>query len=234
MFDRVELTFEKKKNISNDLSIFSFRVNPINFSFKAGQYLNLGISHEGELLFRPFSIASLKGAYETIDFVIPYRSDGLFSKYVFSLNSGDVLKAEGPFGSMILDNVNSDAIFFFSTGTGIVPFRSMLLEIRKLLIENKIIHLYTQQENIESIPFLNEFIELAKEFSNFNFKIFSCRCYTEVALKYFESTQLLDYIPEISFTCVDTLFACGNPNFIKSLKTNLMYLKETPQTIITD
>lgn len=135
--EQIELIFKSSQSISKEISLFSFHVNQENFSFKAGQYMNLWMPHDGKILFRSFSIASLNGTPGTIDFVIPFRKDGLFSQYIYSLDPGEMIQAKGPLGSMILDGVDSENIFFFSTGTGIVPFRSMLMEIRKKLQSKK-------------------------------------------------------------------------------------------------
>jgi ferredoxin-NADP reductase len=230
----LDLTFEKRQNITDDIALFSFSVKPDNFVFKAGQYMNLGMPHEGKMLFRSFSIASLQGAHKTIDFLIPYRKDGLFSHYVYELSLGDTIKAKGPFGSMVLEKVDSETIFFFSTGTGIVPFRSMLVELRKILLLKKNIYFYTQQHTIASIPFLNEFIQLAQEFSNFFFKIFSDRYDDKIPEVYFIKSPLLEFVSRISFINTDIVFASGNPEFIKSLKNNLMLLEQRPSRIVTD
>lgn len=232
--EQIELTFKRRQSISKEISLFSFHVNPENFSFKAGQYMNLGMPHEGKIVFRSFSIASVKGTPGTIDFVIPFRKEGLFSQYIHSLNPGEIIQAKGPFGSMVLDEVNSETIFFFSTGTGIIPFRSMLMEIKKKLQNKKTVYFYTQQQDVEFITFLNEFILLAKEFSNFFFKVFCELCDNTIDKEYCTNTQLLNYISQITFTQTDTVFASGNPDFIKSLKGDTIYLNEKPQRIITD
>lgn len=196
--------------------------------------MNLGMPHDGKILFRSFSIASVYGTPGTIDFVIPFRKDGLFSQYIYSLDPGEMIQAKGPLGSMILDGVNSENIFFFSTGTGIVPFRSMLMEIRKKLQSKKTVYFYTQQQNVEFTPFLNEFLLLAEEFSNFFFKVFCELCDNTIDKEYCTNTQLVNYISQITFTQTDTVFASGNPDFIKSLKGDTIYLNEKPQRIITD
>ena len=234
MLELIELTFINRQSISKEISLFSFHVNPENFSFKAGQYMNLGMPHEGKTLFRSFSIASVKGTPGSIDFVIPFRKDGLFSQYIYSLNQGEKLQAKGPFGSMVLDEVNSENIFFFSTGTGIVPFRSMLNEIKRKLQVKKTVYFFTQQQDPECVPFLNDYLLLVNEFSNFFFKIFCESCDNVINQEYFINTQLLNYITEISFTQADTVFVSGNPDFIKSLKGDSIYSKGKPQCIITD
>lgn len=232
--EQIELIFESSQSISKEISLFSFHVNQENFSYKAGQYMNLGMPHDGKILFRSFSIASVKGTPGTIDFVIPFRKDGLFSQYIYNLSPGEIIQGKGPLGSMVLDEVNSETIFFFSTGTGIVPFRSMLIEIRKKLQNKKTVYFYTQQQEIECVPFLNEFLLLANEFSNFFFKVFCELCDNVLGKEYFINTQLIKYISQISFTQADTVFASGNPDFIKSLKSDSIFSNGKPKCIITD
>lgn len=95
------------------MSLFLFYVDQENFSFEAGQYLNLGMPHDAKILFRSFSIASVNRTPATLNFVVPFGMDGLFSQYIYSLDPGEMIQALGPLGSMILDGVDSEGIFFY-------------------------------------------------------------------------------------------------------------------------
>lgn len=229
----VELIFKKVVNIDNGVSIFSFIVKPDNFSYKAGQYMNLGMWYQGETVFRPFSIASVKDFQTTIDFVIPFRVDGLFSKYVYNLKPGDIIKAQGPFGSMILEEVDAEVIYFLSTGTGIIPFRSMLVKIKEILKQHKIIHFYTQQNNT-LVPFYDEFVSVANSFPNFMFKVFCIDSDQSLQGPYHIKDSILNYIKRVEFKNTDSLFASGNPEFIRLLKSDLTSLEGKPNKIFTD
>lgn len=75
---------------------------------------------------------------------------------------------------------------------------------------------------------------MAEEFSNFFFKVFCELCDNTIDKEFYTNTLLLNYISQITFTQTDTVFASGNPDFIKSLKGDTIYLNEKPQRIITD
>jgi CDP-4-dehydro-6-deoxyglucose reductase len=90
-------------------------------AFVPGQFLSL--TH-GETT-RAYSIASPPG--ETgFALCANLVADGRFSPFLFAMKPGDELDFKGPYGAFIMKRPVSDSIFV-ATGTGIAPFRSMLL-----------------------------------------------------------------------------------------------------------
>jgi NAD(P)H-flavin reductase len=90
-------------------------------AFVPGQFLSLT---RGEIT-RAYSIASPPGA-NGFALCANLVEDGRFSPFLFAMNRGDELDFKGPYGAFIMKRAVSDSIFV-ATGTGIAPFRSMLL-----------------------------------------------------------------------------------------------------------
>ncbi len=108
-------------------STYVLRIEKNDFEFRAGQYLVLNIPGENNA--REYSIYSPENV-PYIDLLIKEVTEGDVSVKLKSLKPGTKLEISGPFGFFILrDNRNSENnhFTFVATGTGISPFRSMIL-----------------------------------------------------------------------------------------------------------
>ena len=108
-------------------STYVLRIEKNDFEFKAGQYLVLNIPGENNA--REYSIYSPENV-PYIDLLIKEITDGDVSVKLKSLKIGATLEISGPFGFFVLrdNNLNENTHFtFVATGTGISPFRSMIL-----------------------------------------------------------------------------------------------------------
>jgi ferredoxin/flavodoxin---NADP+ reductase len=108
-------------------STYVLRLEKNDFNFKAGQYLVLNIPGENNA--REYSIYSPENM-PYIELLIKEITDGDVSVKLKSLKIGTKLEISGPFGFFVLrDNEqNENGHFtFVATGTGISPFRSMIM-----------------------------------------------------------------------------------------------------------
>jgi ferredoxin-NADP reductase len=107
------------------------------FHFHAGQFLSVLIPSKntvrvkGEREFRrayslaaPFHPATGKTSYELSVKVVP---GGVGSNYIASLKEGDFFSANAPYGDLFYRTSEERYACFISTGTGIAPFRAMVL-----------------------------------------------------------------------------------------------------------
>lgn len=97
--------------------------------FKAGQFISFDVPKEGHpyLLTRPYSIASPPSISNRLLLLFNLVSGGPGSSFLYGLREGDPVTFKGPAGSFYLREDPSKRIVFVATGTGIAPFRSMLL-----------------------------------------------------------------------------------------------------------
>jgi ferredoxin-NADP reductase len=97
------------------------------FGFVAGQWFSLKTNKpDGEEITRAYSVASPPGDDNRFALCLNRVQDGFMSNFLCDMKEGDEIACQGPFGDFILRPPLRDTIFV-ATGTGIAPFRSMLL-----------------------------------------------------------------------------------------------------------
>ena len=98
-------------------------------TFKAGQFASViipGAGPKGRDLRRAYSIASAPEVMP-IELCVKIVEDGPGTQYLYSLRPGDSLKIVAPYGDFVYKTDSKRVACFIATGTGIAPFRSMLL-----------------------------------------------------------------------------------------------------------
>jgi ferredoxin-NADP reductase len=128
---------DKKIDVAEGLAIFRI-VFDEDFVFKCGQYATLWLTHKGETIPRPYSIASSPSEKRALELYINLVEEGKLTPWLWSpdvlrgLQTGDpetTLSITGPKGSFVLDPADQRDLVFVASGTGLAPFISM---IRKL------------------------------------------------------------------------------------------------------
>jgi CDP-4-dehydro-6-deoxyglucose reductase len=106
---------------------FEFEVpEAADLAFTPGQFVSV-IDRVGEKeITRAYSIASPRGG-NRFALCLNRVPDGTVSPYLFSLKPGEEIEISEPLGYFTLRHPGRRAVFI-ATGTGIAPFRSMLLE----------------------------------------------------------------------------------------------------------
>ena len=106
-------------------SAFVLRLERNDLNFNPGQYLLVNLPGDG--IMREYSIYSgIKDPY--IELLIKEVTNGFISKKLKTLNPGDNLEIEGPFGFFTVNEnfIEIPPLLFVSTGTGISPFHSFI------------------------------------------------------------------------------------------------------------
>lgn len=118
------------RNLTHDVRELELILcEPQDISFKAGQFISFEVPKEGYPypVTRPYSIASPPSTSDRVLLLFNLVQGGPGSNYLFSLQEGDLVSFKGPVGSFFLREDPHKRILFVATGTGIAPFRSMLL-----------------------------------------------------------------------------------------------------------
>lgn len=136
------------------------------FSFVPGQWVSLQEEIDGKKVTRAYSLASLPDA-NRFEICLNRVEEGLFSPYLFRLQPGDAVPFKGPVGTFTLRSREREAIFV-ATGTGIVPFRSMLFQTGYLEAGPPAC-LISGARYSEGLLFQNEFTQLAEKYPNFHY-----------------------------------------------------------------
>lgn len=133
--------------------------------FTPGQFVSITERAEGKPVTRAYSIASPRGG-NRFSLCLNRVPDGHVSPYLFDLKRGDQVEVGEPLGYFTLRHPGHRAVFI-ATGTGIAPFRSMLLD-----------HLPKTQPHItllfgvryeHGLLYRDEFEKLEQQYGSFRF-----------------------------------------------------------------
>ncbi|HEX4769679.1 MAG TPA: FAD-binding oxidoreductase [Bryobacteraceae bacterium] len=153
------------KELAPETRHFEFEVQgPAEFHFTPGQFISILHSVAGKEITRAYSIASPRSTDNRFALCLNRVSDGLVSPYLFALRPGDEIDIQEPLGFFTLRHPGHRVVFV-ATGTGIAPFRSMLLE--HLSKGNLHITLLFGARYEHGLLYRDEFEELAATHSHF-------------------------------------------------------------------
>jgi NAD(P)H-flavin reductase len=154
------------KELAPEVHQFRFEVPAVkNLEFTPGQFVCVIEHKEGKAIKRPYSIASPRAGNQ-FELCLNRVPNGMVSSWLFELKPGDEVDIREPVGHFTLRHPERRAVFV-ATGTGIAPFRSMLLD-----------HLPRTQPRItllfgvryeEGLLYRDELEALAKEYPSFTF-----------------------------------------------------------------
>ncbi len=142
--------------------------------FEPGQFVTMDLPiHEKRLKrWRSYSIANAPDGLNVLEFCIVNLDGGAATTYLFEeAEVGTDIRFKGPSGGFVLPKEIDHEMIFVCTGTGVAPFRSMLLKIATDKIPHKGIHLIFGTRTKENILYREELNALAKEIPNFNYTI---------------------------------------------------------------
>ena len=101
-----------------DVKSFKFK-RPVDFDYKAGQYMFIALNVLGKKMRKPFTISSSPTEKDHIGFTKKLTEHD-FSNALDALVVGDVVGIEGPYGQMTFEG-EYDKIALLSGGIGITP-----------------------------------------------------------------------------------------------------------------
>jgi ferredoxin-NADP reductase len=114
------------------------------FDFTPGQFvtLDLPIHEQKNKRWRSYSIASAPSNNNEFELVIVHLEGGLGTTYLFNeVAVGSTLLMRGPQGVFVLPKPITTDLYFICTGTGVAPFRSMLMDIHQKKTPHQHMHL---------------------------------------------------------------------------------------------
>jgi ferredoxin/flavodoxin---NADP+ reductase len=134
---KIAAHLEAKIEVSDGLAIFRFALEH-EFRFEPGQYATLWLTHGGETLARPYSIASSPSETHTLEFYINLVREGRLTPSLWQPDVIEGLQSRspntkaaitGPQGRFVFDCADPRDFVCVSSGTGLAPFVSV---VRKL------------------------------------------------------------------------------------------------------
>ena len=99
-------------------------------------------------------------------------SPGICSSYIFSLKPGDKVTISGPYGEFHPLLNTGREMLYVGGGAGMAPLRSHTLHLLKTLkITDRKISYWYGARSLHEVFYLNDFLELEKQFPNFSFHL---------------------------------------------------------------
>ena len=193
-----------------------------SIDFTAGQFvtMDLPISDKRLKRWRSYSVANVPNGSNVLEFCVVKLDGGAATEYLFNdLSVGEKIRFKGPDGTFVLPDPIEKDLVLISTGTGVAPFRSMLIDLQKSKKPHKNIHLIfgTRYEN--GILYREEFEQMEKDIPGFKYSIALSREENWDGVKgYLHQIYMEEYKdvrPDVDF------YICGWSNMIDDAVANL-------------
>lgn len=196
-------------------------------NFRAGQHISVRVAQDAV---RNYSIATFEDGKMGI--LVDIGPGGPGSIFFSNLQAGDEMRYLGPFGGFVLhDDPDEENIYFFATGSGVAPIRSMLGELLTKQKTQKQVYLYFGLGTEEDVIWQDYFGELSRNHPNFNYKISLSRP-SEGWMG--EKGYITKFIQSMDKPKKSSVYLCGNPNMINDAKKLLLEKGVPPEKIYTE
>ncbi len=203
-------------------------INQEVFDFTPGQFIMLDLPIKSKRTTRSYSIASNPSSTNVIELIIVLKPDGAGTPYLFnSAKIGTPIKVSKAIGKFVLPEQEPDEICFICTGTGVAPFRSMILDKIKKQKLNRKIHLIFGCRYEDDILYREEFERIEKYYPNFNYYAVLSRGKWLGRMGYVHSVYkelYKDKRPSL-------FYICGWKNMIIDTRNNLLEMGYDKQNI---
>ena len=173
----IDAEVTRVEDVNASVRRFWLRMNGMErFEFQAGQFvtLDLPIHEKKNKRWRSYSIASPPNGSNEVELVIVLVEDGAGTPYIWEhFKPGHIAQAKGPLGKFCLpDDIERD-VCFVCTGTGVAPFRSMLLDLKNTGKSYKNLFLVFGCRTVDDVLYRDELIQLQEELPRYQY-IYCC------------------------------------------------------------
>jgi ferredoxin-NADP reductase len=143
---------------------------PPDWTFRAGQFVDITLidppTTDAAGNTRGFSVSSAPS--ENVITITTRLRGSAFKRNLQTFPLGTMVRIEGPFGDLQLDDVNRPAVLL-AGGIGVTPFRSMLVEAaRQGGLAQRVVLVHSNRRPSDA-PFLSELQQLAQRDENLTF-----------------------------------------------------------------
>ena len=156
----------ERKQLTEDVLFLSLQI-PREFSFKAGQYVMVKITNQGQTRWKSYSILNPPTKKGFIDLCVKILDNGFASEVFKQLSVGVNIQMKGPLGHFVFEPTEEEH-WFIGAGTGVAPLYSMILEHlpKHPYKKFRLIFGVRAQQNL---LFHEEFLHLAQKYPNFEY-----------------------------------------------------------------
>jgi ferredoxin-NADP reductase len=190
---------------------------PNALTFEAGQYVSLAVDPAGHR--RSYSICSTPSKEHGFELLLDVAPNGMGVRYLNSLEFGQEASMLAPMGMFtVSEQVVDKPLVFIATGSGITPFRSMVLDQLQIKKNTQPMILHWGLRHVETMFWEDEFEELSENFPNFKFHPVISQAPEQWPLCRGRVTDCLlvhDLIPDAHY------YLCGNDKMIADTMATL-------------
>lgn len=188
----------------------------------AGQFVYVHVQRDGKLIRKPYSIASPPYEPDCLELVVTLVTGGYVSTWFHGMQGGEKVTLEGAVGRFIIKNPGASDLVLIATGTGVAPFRSMLLDLFRKGFDRQAWLIFGVRHEDE-ILYEADWRRLAAAHPNFHFvptisRPKASKWTGEVG---YVQTKVAKYVPEIEGKEV---FVCGVVPMVKDVTETLLAL----------
>ena len=192
------------------------------FAFKAGQYITLKTTVNGNEVRRDYSLCASPKSGE-LKVAVKEIKDGTFSAYANNnLKVGDVLEVHSPTGRFLFDPQDGDSrtIAAFAAGSGITPILSIVKSVLEEEPQSNVVLVYGNKTTKDTM-FLNQLLDLQHQYSErFSIKFVFSQAQENDAIfgRIEKSTVDLIVKTEYKHLTIDAFYLCGPEGMIHTVK----------------
>lgn len=189
--------------------------------FKAGQFFQVFSPLSDDKTKRTsYSIASPPQQTESFDLCVTLVEGGKASTFIHNLKVGDKVTAMGPLGRFTLPDPLTRDLVFICTGSGIAPFRSMIIDLLHRKVTQNLYLVFGNRYD-DDIIYHEEWQKFAKENANFKVLFTLSRPEKWTGEKGYVQEKVETLVPNVK-EC--QYFICGLTNMINAVEEKLQTL----------
>ena len=198
--------------------------DPVQLTFKPGQFIMLDLPIDSKYTNRSYSIASPPNNENTLELVIVINPAGLGTPYLFQeIKIGSLIRCTLPLGKFRLIDPLDREVCFICTGTGIAPFRSMLLDTLNHSVPSHKMILIMGARTQQDLLYRTELEELSEQFPVFQLHIALSRD-TSPDWKGYKGYVHQVYLERYKEPSDTIFYLCGWAAMLKEARENLQNL----------
>lgn len=212
-FEKIMANISEKYEIAKDTYLLRM-VKPDNgvFEFEPGQFATVTVAEKTK---RSYSIASIPGK-DYVDFIADTKRGGPGSQFFANAQVGDSVEMFIPLGKFFYVD-GEKPVYFFGTGTGIVPFISMAEHALTQLKTQRQMYLYAGFRYEDEVFSKQDLAMLDVMNENFIFQV----SLTQPTETWRGSTgRITKFIDELTETDIEC-YVCGSNEMVKDVAARL-------------
>lgn len=190
------------------------------FTYLPGQFIGLRQPAEknNEVIWQYYSIASAPDNSQKLKLCVNIEQDdsATLINPLIGATKGMAYEIIGPEGVLLLPEQINKKIVMIATGTGVAPFRSMLMHIAGQNVSHSGIHLIYGARTEEDILYKKEFESLEKTINGFKYDTVLSRQGNKGRVRNVYMSAYADARPDVLF------YLCGWPDMIRQAIDDLV------------